>query len=82
MTNIKCIDDFPKVEKKVNIIREFAKKMGYTTTEEYYTVSSGGWSVEPKYHNTDAFYIELNGTSDSEGNPYSWAWSMVDGKEI
>jgi hypothetical protein len=86
MTNIKCIDNFPTVERKVNAIREFAKAMGYTTNEYYYKVcyptGIRQYSRLAKLNGTDAFCVELNGTSDGDGYPYCWQWSMVTGQEL
>ena len=51
--------------RKINIIKDFAKKMGYD-----YCIS--------EYNNCDngrpMICIEIIGTCDSEGNYYNWAW--------
>ena len=62
-----------EVKEKVNFIKDFAKNMGYDTYEDYYTV----WK-----NNRPAYSIELGGTSDIEGNPYSWAWYTDNWEEM
>lgn len=54
-----------EIKEKVNFIKDFAKNMGYNIYEDYYK----SW-----INNRPAYFIELCETSDSEGNPYSWAW--------
>ena len=58
------------MEKELAIIRDFANKMGYEVNEYAYTT----YSYNPKDTGRPAYIIELEGTSDSEGNPYCWAW--------
>ena len=67
------IKDYPEIYKKVKAIRKFAKEMGYTTDSYYYYPYD---SARP------AFAICLCETSDSEGNPYEWAWYMDTGEEM
>lgn len=54
-----------KAQERMEYIREFAKNMRYTVFEENY---------EHYDNNRPCHSIELVGTADSEGNPYSWAW--------
>ena len=54
-----------EVKEKVNFIKDFAKNMGYDIYEDYYI---------SYLNNRSAYSIELGGTSDGEGYPYSWAW--------
>lgn len=70
MTDKNLIARKADMEKKLSIIRRFAKDMGYTVTEEAYTTESykKGYSKRPAYS------IELNEKWDGEGNPYCWAW--------
>ena len=58
---------------KIEIIKKFAKDMGYTIDTYYYTHCFNG---------KKCFGIELIGTSDAEGNPYSWAWYVETGQEV
>lgn len=51
--------------KELEIIKKFAKEMGYNYFIDEYDNCENGRPM---------LSIELNGTSDSEGNPYSWAW--------
>ena len=55
------------VEKKIAIIKDFAAKMGYTAEV---------------FENDHCRGVELVETSDSEGNPYSWAWDVKTWREI
>lgn len=59
--------------KKIEIIKQFAKDMGYKTETYYYN---------HYYNQKRCFEISLCGTWDSEGNPYSWAWYVETGKEV
>ena len=59
------------MKEKIKIIKDFAKKMGYKTREYNYS-----WNSR-KCHS-----IELLGTSDSEGNPFEWAWYLDTEEEI
>ena len=64
-----------EIQEKLKIIREFAKKMNYEICEGEYR----------EYGYPDGRLcssIELLGTSDSEGNPYIWAWYLDTGKEM
>lgn len=61
------------MEKKIEIIKEFAKKMGYITKETKY---------KHAFNNRPCYMIELIGTLDGEGEPYSWAWYLDTKKEI
>ena len=61
------------MEKKIEIIKDFAKKMGYTIQETKY---------EHNFNNRPCYMIELIGTLDSEGEPYSWTWYLDTKKEI
>lgn len=54
-----------KAQERMEYIREFAKNMGYTVFEANY---------EHCDNNRPCHSIELDGTADSEGNPYAWAW--------
>ena len=58
------------MENKITIIKDFAKKMGYSTNEYDYKC----YSYNPKDNGRPAHIIELNEVYDGEGNPYSWAW--------
>lgn len=55
------------VERKIAIVKDFAKKMGYTAE-----VFEDGYCRG----------VRLVETSDSEGNPYCWIWNVKTGKEI
>ena len=59
------------MEEKIGIIKDFAKKMGYTIKETKY---------KHDFNNRPCYMIELIGTLDGEGEPYSWAW-YLDTKE-
>lgn len=59
------------MKRKIEIIKRFAKDMGYEIEESRYN-----------YHNRPCYMIELIGTSDSEGNYYSWAWYIDKEEEI
>jgi len=61
------------MEKRIAIIKDFASKMGYSINEGDY-----------HYYGTErmAHSIELAGTEDSEGNPYSWQWFLDTGEEF
>lgn len=61
-----------KIKDKLNAIREFAKQMGYKIEEREYTHCD---NKRPLYS------IELIGTWDSEGYPYSWVWYLDTGEE-
>lgn len=54
-----------EMNRRIAIIKDFAKKMGYETYEEDYDHCSNGRPCHS---------ISLEGTADSEGNEYSWAW--------
>ena len=61
------------MKRKIEIIKNFAKEMGYEIREEkYYHYKNG----RPCYH------IELLGTIDNEGDPYSWAWFLDTEEEM
>ena len=47
--------------------------MGYTTNETKY---------KHGFNNRLCYMIELIGTSDSEGEPYSWAWYLDTKEEV
>lgn len=70
MTDKNLIARKADMEKKLSIIRRFAKDMGYTVTEEAYTTES----YKKEYSKRPAYSIELNEVYDGEGNPYCWAW--------
>ena len=53
------------MEKRIAIIKDFAEKMDY----EVYELNYSNY-----INNRPCYSIELGGTSDSEGNCYSWAW--------
>lgn len=53
------------MKKRIEIIKEFARQMGYETYEDDYM---------NYMNNRPCYCIELVGTSDSEGNSYAWAW--------
>lgn len=55
------------VERKIAIIKDFAEKMGYTAEVD---------------EDDDCRWVELIGTSDSEGYPYCWVWDVRTGREI
>ena len=65
--------DFPHIVKEINILREFCNKMGYTYDEYYF---------EGRFDGTRCYAFDIDNKSDSEGNPYSWQWSMITGKEF
>lgn len=68
-----------EINKKILIIKDFASKMGYTVTiEEYPYHGFHGFLKEGE----KCISIELNETSDSEGNCFCWAWSLKSGREI
>lgn len=56
-----------KMNKRIEIIKDFAKKMGYSINDY-------------KYENCDnnrlSRCVELIGTADIEANPYSWNWYL------
>ena len=54
-----------EAQKRIDCIRKFAKDMEYEVFEQDYIHC---------YNNRPCHSIELMGTSDSEGNSYSWAW--------
>lgn len=59
------IHKMEEMNHRIAIIKDFANKMGYKTYEEDYT---HGFNGRPCH------CISLEGTSDSEGNEYAWAW--------
>lgn len=59
-----------EIQKKIEIIKDFAKKMGYTIDE-----------YKCEHEGRPCYSIELLETCDIEGNPYSWAWYLDTGKE-
>lgn len=66
-----------EMKKKIEIIKDFAKKMGYTVIESEYEYKSWhGGKSRPSH------WVELLQTSDVEGNPYSWGWYLDTGEEI
>ena len=62
-----------EMERKIKIIKKFAQDMGYTCYEEDYTCSN---PYHRQSYKRKAHSIELSETSDSEGNPFSWAWFL------
>lgn len=58
------------MEKSIEIIKNFAESMGYETIEYDYTT----YARYSKENNRPAHAIELIGTYDCEGEPYTWAW--------
>lgn len=77
----KRYEDFPEVVKQLNIIREFAGKMGYEIGEEYFTARIRNRNTG-SFENTRAYSIEIYDKTDCEGNPYNWTWSMTTGMEL
>jgi len=59
------------MKEKIEIIKDFAKKMGYKTREYNYI-----------WNGRNCLGIELLGTLDSEGNPFEWAWYLDTKEEI
>lgn len=55
------------VEKKIAIIKDFAAKMGYTANV-----------FENDYYRG----VELIGTEDSDGKPFTWRWDVEHGWEV
>lgn len=68
------------VENKIEIIKNFARQMGYET--DVYEYNYAGYRRREVKENEKCIAIDLIGTADSEGNPYSWAWSLQTGREI
>ena len=62
-----------EMEKRIKIIKDFAAKMGYTYYIDKYKSCIDGRPMKS---------IELNETSDSEGNPYAWAWYLDTYEEL
>lgn len=58
------------MKEKIEIIKDFAKKMGYTIDEYKF-----------EYEGRPCYGIELLETCDTEGNSYSWAWYLDTGEE-
>lgn len=72
------------VDKKIAIVEEFAKKMGYDYyIEEYNAMVFDGWSRNGLKDGELCKAIQLeDGPMDGDGNYYEWAWSLETGKEI
>lgn len=55
-----------EMERKIEIIKKFAKDMGYTY---------GAHTYKDYFDNKrPCFCISLEETEDGDGNPYGWAW--------
>ncbi len=78
----KIYTDFPHIVKEINILRDFCNKMGYTWDEYYYEAHFYENSIHRRLNGTKFYAFDINDKSDSEGNAYSWEWSMVTGKEF
>ena len=65
--------NYLKVQKQLITIRRFAKEMGYKTCESNY---------EHPINNRQCHYIELLGTWDSDGEPFTWAWYTDTWEEV
>lgn len=59
--------------KRIEIIRDFAEKMGYEVNEIEYTHCR---------NHRKCYSIELTGTWDGEGYPFSWSWYLDDYTEV
>lgn len=65
------------IQQRVDIIKEFADKMGYTVRiEQYDRINQKDNSLVPY------LYVELVETRDHEEYPYSWQWNLKTGKEL
>ena len=65
------------IQQRVDIIKEFANKMGYTVhIEQYDRIDLRDGSLVPY------LYVELVETHDHEDYPYSWQWNLKTGREI
>ena len=62
-----------KIQVTVDIIKDFAENMDYKAVEGTYKNVS---------NNRPFYLIELEGTHDSNGNPYSWGWYLDNFEEI
>lgn len=60
-------------KQRANIIRDFAKKMGYTVSTDNYKHSTNKRPI---------YIMELLETYDSVYNPYCWAWYTDTWEEI
>ena len=56
-----------EMKNRIKIIKEFAEKMDYEISVHRYKAYGYGRPCKS---------IELIGTIDSEGNPFSWAWYL------
>ena len=54
-----------KMERRIALIKNFAKEMGYYDREISYAHCENG---------RPCYAIELEGTTDSKGDPFVWAW--------
>lgn len=66
----------PRIQQKINIIKEFGNKMGYTVRVDQFDGYVDNEKTQP------IIEVELVETRDSEGNPYSWAWNLKTGQEL
>lgn len=72
------------VDKQIEIVEDFAKKMGYSYyIEEYHASVFSGRNL---YGLTDGELCKMiqleDGPIDGDGEYYSWAWSLKTGKLI
>lgn len=72
------------VNKRIEIVKEFAEKMGYHYyIEEYNASIFGGWNPYGIRNGELCKSITFeDGPTDGEGEYYSWAWSLETGKEF
>lgn len=71
------------VDKRIEIVKEFAEKMGYNYyIEEYNAIVLHGWNPCGLKDGELCKMIQLtSGPTDGEGEYYSWVWSLETGKE-
>lgn len=66
---------------KIDAIKDFASKMDYEINEYNYTYARN-WPCDKGKYGRPCYCIELIGTCDSEGDPYSWSWFVDTGTEV
>ena len=62
-----------EIKQKIEIIKDFANKMDYAIKEAFY---------DDYFNNRPMYGIDLIGTSDSDGNPFGWAWYLDTQEEL
>ena len=65
----------PRIQQKIDIIKEFGDKMGYTVRVDQFDGYVDG-KIQPIVE------VELVGTHGHDGNPHNWIWNLKTGQEL